>query len=174
MALPIVLAAARAAPVAWGAISKGVSSLSPALASKAELMLKKVSPGATLTSMFSGKSDDKKIALEMLAKSGYDMKSVDLMFRAFGVAERAELMGHVSSFIGKEMVANDAVKTDINDHSYVAQAVLYGQVQLAMDVLCIKRVDDFLLVSNVLNQLTSKVAAEYKAAGALNPKLGYF
>lgn len=170
---PALPGKAGALSTAWRIATDAATKLSPELISKTQALVNKASPGATLSSLVSGSSlEGKKMAVELMARAGYDMNKVDLVFRAYGVAQQAEVMMQVQDFLTKEVILNDSTKVDIAS-STLQDSVLFGQMNMTRDNLGLANIDDLLLLSNVLAQLSSKAVIEYKAFSAINARLAY-
>lgn len=159
----------------WTAASGLLAEVSPEAKARAIALAAKVKPGATLPGLLKGTMPERQVAIEVMAKSGYDMQKVDDVLRVVGVAERAELMANVESFLVRQAAASDATVKPVSAMSRIDQTIYFGQIKALVDDLALPGVDELYRMVEIFNTLDSKMVAEYKLEG-LTPagrKLGY-
>lgn len=159
----------------WTAATGLLAEVSPDAKAKASALATKVKPGATLPSLLNGSLPERQTALEVMAKSGYDMQKVDDVLRVVGVAERNELMANVRSFLQRESATSDSTVHPIEGMSRIDQTIYFGQMKALVDDLALPGIDELYRMVQIFNTLDAKMVAAYKLEG-LTPagiKLGY-
>lgn len=158
----------------WTATSAAVAELAPDKKTAVQSLINRAKPGATLTGMLGSASiAEKQMAVEMMARGGYDMNRVDTVFHAFGLEARAEVMANVREFLKAESIAADASKGAMRPMSTVEKMIFFGQIKDTQNMLGLSDVDSLLKVANVLALLTEAVVVDYKATGLTTPQLNW-